>query len=151
MAKKYVVKFTEEERAQLLKIVKSPKVARLKRIHADLLLKADAEAEGWTDEQIVAALRVARSTVERVRKVFVEQGLEAALSRKPRATPPRQKRLDGQAEARLLAIACTSPPQGRTRWTMHLLADELVKLEIVDAISNDTVWRTLKKTKSSPI
>lgn len=149
MAKKYVVRFTEEERAQLLKIVKSPKAARLKRVHADLLLKADADGEGWTDEQIVAGLRLARSTVERVRKVFVEQGLEAALSRKPRATPARQKRLDGEAQARLLAIACTTPPEGRTRWTMHLLADELVRLQIVDTISHDTVWRTLKKMKSS--
>lgn len=149
MAKKYVVRFTEEEREELLKIVKSAKVARHKRVHADLLLKADAEGEGWTDEQIAAALRVARSTVERVRKVFVEQGLEAALNRKQRATPPRQKRMDGEAQARLLAIACSRPPEGRTRWTMSLLADQLVKLEIVDSISHDTVWRTLKKTKSS--
>ena len=96
--------------------------------------------------RIAEALEVSTATVERVRQRFVEQGLEAALDRKQRERPPRQIKLDGRAEARLIALACSAPPEGRAVWTMQLLADKLVELEVVDSISDETVRLALKKT-----
>ena len=125
------------------------KGAASKLTHARILLKADAApgGPGWTDDRIAEAVEVSAATVERVRQRFVEQGLEAALGRKPQDRPSRPRKLDGRAEARLIALACSKPPEGRTEWTMQLLADKLVELEIVASVSDETVRRTLKKTR----
>jgi transposase len=114
-------------------------------------LKADQAAGGqaWTDQQPAEAVEVSVATVERVRQRFVEDGLEAALARKKPDRPSRERKLDGAAEARLIAVACSSPPQGQKRWTMQLLADKLVELEVVDAVSDETVRRAMKKMRSS--
>ena len=121
-------------------------------VRARILLKADAADGGpaWPDWRIADALEVSTDTVERVRQRFVEQGLDAALDRKQRERPPREVKLDGRAEARLIALACSTPPDGRAVWTMQLLADKLVELEVVDSISDETVRLALKKTRSSP-
>jgi len=149
--KKYKVTLTTEERQQLHDLIAAGKAAAQKLAHARILLKADAAAGGpaWPDAQIAEALEVSVATVERVRQRFVEQGFEAALGRKPPGRPSRERKLDGAAEARLVALACSKPPQGRACWTMQLLADKLVELEVVDAVSDETVRRTLKKTRSS--
>ena len=114
-----------------------------------MLLKADAEGPAWLDRQITEAFSFSRSTVEGIRKRYVMEGLDSALERKKRAHPPTPRKLDGAKEARLIALACSEPPKGRKRWTLKLLADELVALEIVDSISYRTVQRTLKKTNLS--
>ena len=146
MKKKYIVTLTEEERQRLQEMLSRGKAAARKLTHARILLKADAP--GWDDERIAEGLEVGRATVERVRKEFVEEGLEAALERrKPRRL--YQRKLDGDGEAHLVALACQKPPDGRGRWTLQLLADRLVELEYVDQISYQTVRRTLKKTRSS--
>jgi transposase len=125
-------------------LTKKGKVAARKLTRAHLLLQADA---GGMDAAIAAALHVGIATVERVRKRFVEEGLEAALHERPR--PGGQRKLDGKQEAFLIALACSTPPEGRTCWTMQLLADRLIELRVVDAISDETVRRTLKKTSLS--
>jgi transposase len=149
--KKYKVTLTPDERNSLQVLITAGKAAALKLTRARILLKADAApgGPGWTDVRIAEALEVDVTTVERLRERFVEQGLEAALDRKKQDQPSRQRTLDGQAEARLIALACSQPPQGRVRWTLRLLADRLVELEIVDTVSMETVRRTLKKTSSS--
>jgi len=144
---KYVVRLDSEEREHLTELVtKGRRSAALIR-RAQILLKADCGRGGpdCTDEEITDALEVGLSTVHRVRQSFVEEGLEAALERK-KPTGRQYRKLDGRQEAHLVAIACSAPPQGRSRWTLKLLADKLVALEIVDRISADTVRRTLKKT-----
>lgn len=146
MKKKYIVTLTEEERQMLQEMLSRGKAAARKLTHARILLKADAP--GWDDERIAEGLEVGRATVERVRKEFVEEGLEAALERrKPRRL--YQRKLDGEGEAHLVALACQKPPDGRGRWTLQLLADRMVELEYVDQISYQTVRRTLKKTRSN--
>jgi transposase len=149
--KKYKVTLTAEERQQLHQLIAAGKAAAQKLIHARILLKADAAKGGpaWTDERIAEAIEVSVATVERVRQRFVELGLEAALARKKQERPSRERKLDGRAEARLIAVACSAPPQGRKEWTMRLLADKLVELEVVDTVSDETVRRVLKKTRSS--
>ena len=149
--KKYIVTLTAEERQDLHDLIAAGKAAAQKLAHARILLKADAADGGpaWPDHRIAEALEVSHATVERVRQRFVEQGLEAALVRKPQQRPSRQPALDGRAEARLIALACSKPPDGRKSWTMRLLADKLVELEVVPAISDETVRRVLKKTCSS--
>jgi transposase len=125
-------------------------------LHAHILLKADQRPAGrgvaagpaWTDARICEAFGVSRATVERVRKRYVEAGLDAALVRK--RLPPRARKLDGHAEAHLIAIACGAPPEGHKRWTLRLLAGRLVELEEVDSVSHETVRKILKKTRSSP-
>jgi transposase len=149
--KRYVVTLTDEERAELEGLLAGGKSSALKQAHARILLKAD-QADGgpaWADERIAEAVEVSTDTVERVRQRFVEDSLDAALCRKKPAKPSRQRTLDGRAEARLIALACSPPPDGRKRWTMQLLADELIELEVVDAVSDETVRRTLQKTRSS--
>jgi transposase len=148
--KKYVVELTSEERRQLEGLVKKGKVAGYKIRHAQMLLKADQgrQGPGWRDKQIAQAFGAHLTTVERLRKRFVEEGLEAALERNKRKNYTRK--LDGDGEARLIAIACSEPPEGRNEWTLRLLADRLVELSVVDNISHMTVSRTLKKTNSSP-
>jgi transposase len=126
------------------------RAAARKLAHARILLKADAGSggPGWNDDQIAQGLEVGRATVERVRKAFVEESLEAALERrKPRRRYDRV--LDGDGEAHLVALACQKPPEGRSRWTLRLLADQMVRLEYVEALSKDTVSRVLKKTSLS--
>src|SRR5947209_17672853 len=145
--KKYKVTLTTEERQQLSDLIAAGKAAARKLAHARVLLKADAAPGGpaWTDDRIAEAVEVDPRTVERVRQRFVEQGLEAALVRKPQGRPSRERKLDGRAEARLIALACSEPPPGRCRWTLRLLADTLVELEVVDAVSAETVRQGLKK------
>jgi len=150
MKKKYIVTLMDEERQMLQEMLSRGKVAARKLMHARILLKADAAAggTGWNDERIAEALEVGRAIVERVRKEFVEEGFEAALERrKPRRVYLRK--LDGDGEAHLVALACQKPPEGRSRWTLRLLADRMVQLEYVDQLSYQTVRRTLKKTRSS--
>jgi transposase len=149
--KKYVVTLSSEEREQLTAVVRKGKTAARKRLHAQLLLQADSGAEGpaWTDEAIRAAFAVHRTTVANVRQRCVEEGLQAALQRR---APRRQyqRKLDGEQEAHLIAVACGVPPEGQKRWTLRLLANKLVELEVVDSIARETVRQTLKKTRSSP-
>jgi transposase len=152
MRKIYVITLSAEERSSLEKLVSTGSTSAKRQTHGRILLKADTNAAGpgWSDEQICAALDVGGSTVERVRKRFVEEGMESLRSR-PKTPRPSRRRLDGEQEARLLALACSPPPQGRAHWTLRLLADQMVVLEHVESISHETVRRTLKKTSSSPI
>ena len=147
--KKYIVELTSEERKQLQQLVKKGKVAGYKIRHAQMLLKADQGIHGpsWPDAQIAEVFAAHVTTVERLRKRFVEQGLDAALERNKRDNYTRK--LDGDAEAHLIAIACSKPPAGRNEWSLRLLADRLVELSVVDSISYMTVSRTLKKTNLS--
>jgi transposase len=150
MKKKYIVTLTEGERRMLQTMLSRGKAAARKLMHARILLKADASSggPGWSDDAIADGLEVGRATVERVRKQFVEAGLAAALERRK---PRRQYRrtLDGDGEAHLVALACQKPPEGRSRWTLRLLADRMVQLEYVEQVSYQTVRRTLKKTNLS--
>jgi transposase len=150
MKKKYIVTLMQEEREMLHEMLSRGKAAARKLTHARILLKADVAAggPGWNDDTIADALEVGRATVERVRKAFVEEGLDAAVSRRKSRRQYRRK-LDGDGEAHLIALACQKPPEGRSRWTLQLLADRMVQLEYVDQISYQTVRRTLKKTNSS--
>ena len=146
--KKYLVTLIPEERDQLTRLTTAGKASARTLTRARILLKAD-QAEGgpaWGDADIAAALDCGLRTVERVRQRFVERGLEQALGRKPQDRPSRERRLDGAAEARLIALACSEPPAGRARWTLKLLADRLVELEVVESVCDETVRRTLKKT-----
>jgi transposase len=149
--KKYKVTLTAEERNSLQGLIAAGKAAAQKLTHARILLKADAADGGpaWADARIAEAVEVHVTTVERLRERFVEQGLEAALVRKKQGRPSREPTLDGRAEARLVTLACSAPPRGRARWTLRLLADRLVELEVVEAVSTETVRRALKKTNSS--
>jgi transposase len=144
MAKKYLVNLTEDERTTLLTLTKKGSVAARKLTRAHILLHADDQA---SDDDIAKALHSGTATVERTRKRFVEEGLEAALSERPRAGARRK--LEGKQEAFLVALACSAPPDERKCWTMQLLADHLVELQQVESISDETVRRTLKKTSSS--
>ena len=144
--KKYVVRLTDEERRQLKDLTGKGKTAAYKIKHAHILLKADVNGPAWTVAQIAEAFSMHSNTVSNIHRRFVEQGLEAALNRKKRERPPRERKLDGESEARLIALSCGSAPEGRNRWTLRLLADKAVELEIVDTISYETVRRTLKKT-----
>jgi len=146
MNKKYIVRLTSEERGYLEEFVSKGKRAAYKIKHANILLKADADGPGWPDEAIAEAFSVHDHTVRNVRQRFVEHGVNAALERKKQDAPSRKPILDGEKQARLLAIGCSQPPQGHARWTLHLLAQEMVRLEIVERISYETVRRALKKT-----
>jgi transposase len=141
---RYVVRLTEDERRQLQALVYQGRRAKSVINRAWALLKADADGPGWGDPEIADAFGISLATAHRVRQAFVEQGLEAALYRK-QAAGRQYRKLDGAQEARLIAVACGKPPAGRARWTLRLLADRLVELEIVDSISTECVRRTLKK------
>lgn len=150
MKKKYIITLTEEERQMLGEMISRGKAAARKLTHARILLKADQSQGGpsWGDAAIAEGLDVGTATVERVRKRFIEEGLEAALDRRqPRRQYPHK--LDGDGEAHLIALACREAPEGRSRWTLRLLAEQMVALEYVDKLSKDTVRRTLKKTNLS--
>ncbi len=145
--KRYVVRLEAEERERLRRMVSVGKAAARKLTRAWILLQADESGEGpgWTDERIAEGLGVSVRTIEHVRRELVEEGLEAALERhRPRRV--YERRLDGAREAKLVAVCCSNPPDGRKRWTLRLLADRLVELKVVDSISYETVRRTLQKT-----
>lgn len=148
MNKRYIVRLSDEERDELTQLVSKGKAAARKLTRARVLLKADAGDGGpaWSDERIAEALEVGRRCAENIRKRCVEEGLEAAINRKKRCRPPRERILDGEKEAKLIAICCGKPPEGQARWTLRLLADKLVEQEIVEGISHETVRQTLKKT-----
>lgn len=147
---KYVVRLDPEERAQLLALVHTGRAAAAKLLHGRILLKADALEGGrpWTDAEIAEALDTRAATLHRVRQACVAEGLERALVRK-RPTGRQYRKLDGTQEAPLSAVACSSPPEGRARWTLKFLADKLVELNIVDSISAACVRTTRKKTRST--
>ena len=147
MNKKYIVRLTEQEREQLDALVRKGKAAASKINHAHILLKADADGAGWSDEEIAAAFAVHTRTVAGIRERFVAQGLEAALHRKKQEHPSRPPSCDGEAEAHLIALRCSEPPPGHARWTLRLLAEKAVELEIVASTSHETVRRTLKKMR----
>ena len=149
MATKYVVRLDAAEQGVLRDLVNKGKTQAYRIKHANILLAVDANGSGDSDEEVAESLGCHKNTVANVRKRFVERGLEAAIERKKQVTPSRQRILDGEKEAKLLSIACSQPPEGRARWTLKMLADELVALQCVDAISDQTVRRTLKKTNSS--
>ena len=144
--KKYIVTLTEEERAGLQELIGKGKAAARKLTHGRILLKADVGSggPGWQDEEISVALEVSTGTVQRIRKLFVEEGLEAALNPRP-AAQPRPWKLDGVGEAHLIALACSEPPAGQARWTLRLLAEQMVELAYVDTLSYETVRQVLKK------
>ena len=151
MNKRYVVRLSKEEREQLLVMVHVGKAAAYRLLWARILLKVDEGEKGpsLSDAEAAEALETTARTVERLRRRLVEEGLEAALTRKRRETPPRQPVFDGRSEARLVATCCSEPPAGRVRWTLRLLADRLVRLDVVESVSRETVRRTLKKTNLS--
>ena len=145
---KFVVRLSEEERTSLRQMVDEGKRAGSVLKRAWILLKADADGPNWKDPEIAKAFDVSLSTVHRVRQAFVEESLEEALYRK-KPTNRQYRKLDGAQEAQLIAVACSQPPAGRSRWTLQLLADSLVSLKIVESISGECVRTTLKKTNSS--
>jgi len=151
MKKRFAVTLTETERDHLLELLAAGTAPARLLLHARILLKADQGplGPGWVDERIAEAVETSQPTVSRVRKQYVQEGLDAALHRR---APTREyhRKLDGAMEARLIALACGEPPAGQARWTLHLLADKLVELELVEDISYQTVRRVLKKTNSSP-
>ena len=149
--KRYVVTLSPDERDQLTGLLRKGKAAALVLTRARILLKADQSdgGPGWDDARIAEALGVGERTVSRVRQRFVDRGFESSLRRKPQEKPSRERVLDGAAEARLVALACSKAPGGRGVWTMQLLADKLVELEVVDGVSTETVRRVMKKTPSS--
>jgi len=149
MQKKYVIELTSEERKQLTTLIQKGKTAGYKIRHAQILLKIDQSKQGpgWSDGKVAEAFGAHITTVERLRKRFVEEGLETALERHNRQNYTRK--LDGDAEAHLIALACSEPPEGHNQWTLRLLADKLVELKVVDSVSHMTVSRTLKKTNLS--
>ena len=149
--RKYIVRLSFDERQDLQDLVSKGRTQAYRIRHAHILMKADADGPCWGDDAIGQAFSCHRRTVESIRKRFVLQGLDAALERKKRERPPIEPILDGEKEARLIALACSQPPKGRSRWTLELLADKLVELSIVESISYRTVQRALKKTNSSLI
>lgn len=149
---KYIVKLTAEERAELLGLIRVGKKAANKLMHARVLLSADendTKLKQKTDEEISNEMHISSKTVARIRQRFVEEGLESALSRRPHANP-KSRKIDGEQEAHLVALCCSTPPEGRSRWTLKLLANKLIALEIIDSVSPTTIGRVLKKTKSNP-
>jgi len=144
--KKYIVTLTEAERAMLQELIHKGKAAARKLMHGRILLKADVSSggPGWGDQEISTALEVSTGTVQRIRQLFVEEGLEAALTPRP-ASQPRPWKLDGVGEAHLIALACSDPPAGQARWTLRLLAAQMVELAYVDTLSHETVRQVLKK------
>jgi transposase len=149
MNKKYRVRLTDEERNHLEKLVRKGKAHARKLLYARILLKADEDGAAWTDERIADAFEVSLATVARERRRYCEEGLEVALLPK-KPGRPRRRVLDGRAEAHLIALACSDPPEGREHWPLRLLADRMVELGYVESLSYETVRRTLKKTASSP-
>ena len=147
MRKKYIIRLSIEERQILEEMVKKFKGTSQKIRRAQILLKADVDGPNWTDRKIAEAFYCRTKTVENVRECLVTEGFETALNGKQRAEPPRKKLLDGEQEAKLIAMRLGSPPDGFGSWSLRLVAEQLMVLEIVDSISYETVRRTLKKTE----
>jgi hypothetical protein len=146
MEKRYIVRLNDQERQELLDVVKKLRGTSEKVRRANILLKADADGPNWTDAQIAEAYHCRRQTVENVRKRLVENGFRETLDGKPRLRPPTEKILDGEQEAKIIALRLGSPPKGYANWTLRLLARKVVELAIVESISRETIRRTLKKT-----
>ncbi len=147
MNKKFIVRLSDNERTICQEVVKKLKGSSEKVRRAQILLKADADGPGWTDSRIAEAFNCRVQTIENLRKRLVTEGFEAALERKKRQEPPTPPKLDGAGEAKLIALRLGKPPAGYGHWTLQLLADELVALEVVDSISHETVRKVLKKTE----
>jgi transposase len=149
--KTYRVKLSQQERQQLEQEVKTGQGPARQLMHARILLKADEgeQGPGWSDEQSQEAIEVSVPTIERVRRRFVEQGLQEAITRRPQPERASKRKIDGEQEAHLIALTCSAVPQGYDHWTMRLLADKMVALGYVEQVSYKTVWETLKKTNSS--
>ena len=145
---KYIVELTREEQNELAQLVSKGKAAARRITHARILLQANESKDGpaWTDKQISQAFGVHTNTIHGIRRRFVEHGLQVALERKKQNRPSRKRVVDGDVEAHLIALRCGDPPEGRNQWTLRLLADKLVELEIVPSICHETVRKTLKKT-----
>ena len=151
--KKYVVRLSVEEREQLDALIRKGKSSAQRLVKARILLKADVseDGEGWSDSRIVEALETSATTVYRTRQQLVEEGLEAVLSRKKASRPSVLPIFDGEKEAKLIALACSEPPKGRTRWTLRMLDNKVVELDIVERASDSTIGRVLKKlTQTAP-
>jgi Homeodomain-like domain len=150
--KKYIVRLTAEEREQLQALIGKGKSPAKRLLKARILLKADVSdgGEGWSDSRIIEALETSPSMVYRVRRQLVEEGFEAVLSRKQRATPAVAPIFDGEKEAKLIALACSKPPKGYARWSLRLLEDKVVELNIVARASDSTICRVLKKHSQTP-
>ena len=146
MNKKFIARLSSEERVVCQEIIKKLKGSSQKFRRAQILLKADADGPGWTDGRIAEAFNCRVQTIENLRKRLVTEGFELALEGKKRQAPPTPSKLDGEAEAKLIAMRLGQPPAGYGHWTLQLLADELVALEIIEAISHETVRQVLKKT-----
>jgi transposase len=146
-SKKYIVDLTPSEKSELSKITNKGKTAAYKINHARILLKADINQEGggWTDSKISESLNIGHATIERVRKRFVEEGIESALNRREQKKR-RQRIIDGEKEAYLIAIACSETPGGKSNWTLQMLADKMVELKVVEQVSIETIRQSLKKT-----
>ncbi len=147
MEKKYTVRLTDEERNVLRDVVKKLKGTSQKVRRAQILLKADADGPNWTDKKIAEAFSCRTKTVENIRRRLVTDGFEIALNGEKRDAPPRQKLLDGEQEAKVIALRLGKPPKGFANWTLRLLAEQVVELEIADSVSHETLRKTLKKTE----
>lgn len=147
MQKKYVVRLTDEERETLWSVVKKLSGTSQKVRRAQMLLKADADGPNWTDKKIADAFSCRTKTVENLRQRLVTEGFQLALDGKKRETAPREKRLDGEQEAKVIALRFGQPPKGFANWSLRLLAEKVVELEIVESVSHETVRQTLKKTE----
>ena len=147
MKKKYIVRLTDSERATLTEVVKKLKGSSQKVRRAQILLKADADGPAWTDAKIAEAIGCRTKTVENIRERLVTLGFELTLHGQPRETGPRPKVLDGKQEAQVIALRLGPPPKGFATWSLRLLAEKVVELEIVESISHETVRQTLKKTR----
>jgi len=150
--KKYVVRLSDGERSSLSTIIGTGRDAAGRLLKARILLKADisADGDGWSDERIAEALETSVSTVCRIRRRLVEDGLEAAINRKKRQRPPIEPIFDGEKEARLIQLACSQPPKGHARWSLRLLESKVVELGIVETASDTTIGRVLKKHSQTP-
>ena len=150
--RKYIVRLTAEERQKLRLFLRAGKFSYHEELRARILLKSDqSDGRDWmTDEEIARALDVVVKTVERTREKFVQEGFEACLRNPRRQKPPHNLKLDGELEAQILMVACSETPKGRSRWTLKLIADQLVELNLVEKIGRETVRRALKKTRSNP-
>lgn len=150
--KKYIVRLNEEQRQALKHLIGSGVAPARKIMHAQILLKADSSQRGpaWPDEQIQQTFEVGRSTIERVRKRFVEQGFDDALTRRPQPQRPEKRILNGKHEAYLIALACGEKPEGQERWSVRLLAHKMVEVGYVEQVGRETIRTTLKKMNSNP-
>ena len=146
MQKKYVVRLTDTERETLRSVVKKLSGSSQKVRRAQVLLKADVDGPSWTDSRITDAFGCRINTVEKIRQRLVTEGFDVTLNGKPRETPPRQKLLDGEQEAKVIALRLGKPPKGFANWSLRLLAEKVVELSIVESVSYETVRKTLKKT-----